>query len=122
MILPTPQMRKERVTLLKYTWGKDSDAGRVILSTSTTNNVACSVEPGTSITSMDETGRWTMENPHTLRFNYDPFLKSHDEVIWIEEADPRSGVAGRTHRFTVLGTSNRMGRGVTYEVNCIERT
>ena len=113
---PSSRMRKERVTLLRHKWGKDADAGRVISSTVTTTNVICSVDPGISNTAVDETGRWTTEQPYALRFTYDPILNEHDEVVWTERP------SGLVHTMVVMGTTQRMGRGVTYEVNCIERT
>lgn len=109
------RMRPARVTTLKHSWGKDADGGRTILSTVTTEYVACSVDSGLSSTVVDETGRWTNENQYVLRFSFDPELNVHDEVIW---DDPFS-IA--THRLVVLGSANKMGRGVTFEVNCVER-
>lgn len=116
-------MRKERVTLLNHSWTKDTDAGRVIASTVTTSNVACSVQPGDAMTTVDETGRWTTEVPYTLRFFSDPFLDAHDEITWVEAIFKRGSVnpTPRTHNLVVLGVTNRMGRGATYEVACVER-
>ena len=112
---PSHRIRPTLVTLLHHTWGKDTDGGRRILSTVTTSDAVCSVEPGTALTVVDETGRWTTENSHTLRFNSDPNLSPHDEVIWTEVD------SSRIHNLVVLGTSNKMGRGITFEVSCIER-
>lgn len=109
-------MRPSRVTTLKHTWGKDADGGRRILSTITTEDLACSVDPGLSSSVVDETGRWTNENQYILRFSFDPGLSVHDEVTW---SDPFS--LDGPHRLVVLGSANKMGRGVTFEVNCVER-
>lgn len=112
---PSSRMRSTLVTLLQHTWSKDADGGRVIASTLTTLDVACSVEPGTSSTAVDETGRWTTENLHILRFSSDPGLDVHDEVTWTDVQ------SSQVHHLVVLGTSNKMGRGSTFEVPCMER-
>lgn len=108
-------MRQALVTLLKHTWGKDADGGRTVLSTTTVENVFCSVEPGTQDTRVDETGRWVTENNYILRFSTDPGLSTHDEMTWLEVN------SSRVHHLVVLGTSNKMGRSATFEVNAIER-
>lgn len=118
---PSSRMRQTLVTLLQHAWSKDSDGGRVIASTATTKNVYCSVEPGTPTTGVDETGRWTTENHFTLRFSSDPALNVHDEVTWTESSLSVTGAPLRVHNLVVLGTANKMGRGATWEVPCIER-
>lgn len=112
---PSNRMRSTLVTLLQHTWSKDADGGRVVASTVTTLDVACSVEPGSASTSVDETGRWTTENHYILRFSVDPDLSAHDEVTWAEAQ------SSRVRHLVVLGTSNKMGRGATFEVPCVER-
>lgn len=114
-------MRQTLVTLLQHTWSKDADGGRVIASTVTTKNTFCSVEPGTPTTGVDETGRWTTENHFTLRFSSDPGLDAHDEVTWTESSLSETGAPLRVHNLVVLGTANKMGRGATWEVPCVER-
>ena len=112
---PSSRMRPTLVTTLQHTWGKDADGGRTVLSTVTTSDLFCSVQPGSPSTSVDETGRWTTEEYFTLRFSFDPGLHPHDEVTWVET------LLSRTHNLVVLGTANQMGRGATWEVPCVER-
>lgn len=111
---PSSRMRHEVVTAHKHTWGKDADGGRIVVSTFVVPDLICSVQGGGKTTSVDETGRWTTEQPFTLRFTEDPGLKPHDEVTWQE--------GSYLHNLVVQGTTNVMARYVTFEVNCVERT
>lgn len=118
---PSSRMRPTQVTLLHHTWGKDVDGGRVIASTITTPNIFCSIQPGDPVTSVDETGRWTTENHFTLNFSNDPGLNPHDEITWKESTLTEMGTSLRVHNLVVRGTANRMGRGSTFAVPCVER-
>lgn len=106
-------MRSQSVTLLQHTWGADEDGGAVLASTTSTT-AQCSVFPGEPDLVLDEsTMRWTGVTPYELHFSSDPSLNPRDEITWVD--------GGRSHNLVVAGVIDVSGRGITYQVNAVER-